>query len=317
MLVFLTALCLALAISLVIVAVFQPPWSAMVLPLYDSSNLVPILWLVVLAGVVVAIQATRFCRERKQEAAEEQVWNAKRNNQSTDSAANFESVVEEVRAYREAKKRESERRYFGETITTLALVAAAAFAYFQWLTLDKTDKTLRDTLNSSDLERRAWLYTNFTQVSDLTFSDAEISTRFNFVLGNTGKLPGVNALIWAELSATPNRETLELVDLPDSCKSGNDKRLAYGVNVFPQQAVPYATVIVSTKERQQIPSGAINVFMVGCITYFSVGDAQVHRTPMRFIFNDLVKGFRLDKTMGAISSFSLGLVAIPIKIQPD
>ena len=186
MLAFLIALCVSLAIALGIVWVLPtPPHPHIAMTLHGSNNLIPILWLAVIAGIVIVIQATRFIRERKQEAAHERIWDAKRDKHGSANPTNFESAIDEIRAYREVKKRESERRYFGETITSLALVAAAGFAALQWATLEKTDQTLR-------AQQRAWIEPSGLQIPD-NFRNFNIAnTRMMFDIRNVGREPAQN-----------------------------------------------------------------------------------------------------------------------------
>jgi hypothetical protein len=183
---FWVAWCFILAILVVCLWLFPQPEHF----LFPISAEFAALILRVLVGFIVAvviigsIQAYRLAKQRKDESSKEQEWNAKRRNQKLDAAANFEPIVSEERANRESQKRDSERRYFGEAITFLALLAAAGVAILQWHTLEKTDDTLR-------VQRRAWIAPDRIVPPQNFIDEIEEDAAIGLSFRNVGKEPAL------------------------------------------------------------------------------------------------------------------------------
>jgi hypothetical protein len=174
---FLLALCIALAIALITV------WMPENYASSDFQNVLIGIIGIVIAGTGVGLaQWWRFNKAQEKEKAEEQKWDTQRGYQKTRAAIELKPITDEQRAAHEAKRRDNERKYFGEAATVLLLIAAAVIALMQWHTLEKTDQTLR-------AQRRAWIAPeqivvpdNFQQGKD---EDAALGVRFK----NTGNEP--------------------------------------------------------------------------------------------------------------------------------
>ena len=272
MLEFLSALCVALAIALVNMWLFpQPPHSLLDLPAADNR----VLWSMIGAGVVIAIiQARRFFRERQREAAEEQKWNAKRSSQSPQKSIDLEPIVDEIRAHREAKKRESERRYFGEAITFLILIAAAGIAFLQWQTLEKTDQTLR-------AQPRAWLAPGkIIPPEGFTMSDnpPSGSDEIFFAFENTGKEPALKTSELIGVTIIDGRdfrnETVmvrtisEILDGKSCVESPLNPR---GRAIFPSRHVSIGQNLGAEKRRLAL-TGGYYTLVAGCLVYETLGE---------------------------------------------
>jgi hypothetical protein len=168
MLEFLIALCVSLALLLVASWIFPLPR----LELRESLHSVPtpLIWISLAITVIVIARVAQVFFERRQEKASQQKWNSSHYDKGTEGAANFAAVINEARAYREAKTTERNGKRFGETLTIVLLCIAAIVAYLQWGTLEKTDQTLRAGQRAFVVaERRAEQSAPSNSCSGLTF----------------------------------------------------------------------------------------------------------------------------------------------------
>jgi hypothetical protein len=240
---------------------------------------------------VVAFQAFRFVRARNKEKSEQQKWDAARGDKR--AAASLRSVIDGVYAYKEALTRENERRFFGETITFLALIAAAGVATLQWQTLEKTDSTLR-------AQQRPWMrYQPIELVLPLTFDGTNFTTKIRYHLENTGHTPALSVIPHARLVVNGllrDDEQKQLCE-PASKNQPHSEFDDQGFVSFPglepvmQQediSVPIKGIDMSPYINSMPPPRFIFFTVASCLTYkFSFGSGEPHQTGI--VFNLLSK----------------------------
>jgi hypothetical protein len=186
-------------------------------------------------------------------------------------------------------------------------------AWWQAIALYNTDRTLKDTLASNQLEQRAWVApSSFKMEGDLVFDKDAAELDISFVMNNTGKLPATNTMPWINLYIDPRTEPLGLsrrdgpcrkgVDLPDTSKIGG--------TIFPQQVGPPFRYGVHTKADAKIPAGAVIIVLAGCVTYNTPGIAKTLRTPFSFALHQ-DSGLLFDKAAGTVKRQNLYLFSLP------
>ena len=120
-------------------------FSRVVCGTYETFFLL-LLW-AIFSGAVIVNGAHRKARTKRRKPPEIYGMPSAAMSRTTD-IANLKPIIDEARAYREASQRENERKHFGETITFLALIAAAVIGVLQWRILSRTDATLQNQQRS-------------------------------------------------------------------------------------------------------------------------------------------------------------------------
>lgn len=184
-------------------------------------------------------------------------------------------------------------------------------------TLEKTDATLKDTLKSSKLEQRAWVNVGFEIAGPLILSDGKAKIDILFSVQNTGKLPALSVFPWAQLVPYPT-EAMGVIaeETHPACINRNEKWLAVGTGVFPQEIARFSVTNVPTSKRV-VPDGTFKLMMVGCVLYRSTQDSEIHRTPFAVAFTRKKEGFEFLSTEKQIEAMSLDKMKIPVAANPD
>jgi hypothetical protein len=134
MLVFLVAVCLALALALATTRIFQPPWLLIPwpFPLYISPDVATY------GGLAILIMATGYVvrtislnHRYKLEENENIEENTTPQKQGAETPADHSALINEIRAYRKSQKTESRKRDAGETVTLMLLLIAGIVASLQ------------------------------------------------------------------------------------------------------------------------------------------------------------------------------------------
>jgi hypothetical protein len=258
---FLLALCFALAIALI--AVWLPEHYAS----FDFYNtLVGIFGILIAVFLVGFVQWWRFNKARNTERAEEQKRDDQRIYQRRDTL-DLNSIIYEQHASLEAKKRDNERKYFGEGATFLLLIAAAAIAWMQWHTLEKTDQTLK-------AQRRAWIAPeqivvpdNFDQGKD---EDAALGLRFK----NTGNEPAFDLNIAADIDVIEGKQWLDeqflsrkTIEMLSNSKCDSLDISTKGRTVFPGASGSIRKDLDHEKAHRGATHPGFFVIVVACLVY--------------------------------------------------
>jgi len=287
---FLLAISVSLAIVLACVWLFPPP--AHFVFATSESLYEKLIWLacfLVVCGIVIAIQIARFNKWRGNENKEKQKWDSEYRNARAYATANLKPIVDEQRAYHEARNREHGRRYFGETISFVVLIIAAAIAFMQWLTLEKTDRTLHDTVVTAN---RAWVYAIHSVFRDQ--SVIGVSPQIVYELRNAGREPAIHGKLSTAGDVVDWPENGDFLSTPavgdDACKM-NWKSITTPP-VWPGNASdpPSLSTSLAVKTKDGVPllwnkamEERKSVLRVrGCFTYETF--RRLHETWFCFVF---------------------------------
>jgi hypothetical protein len=212
----------------------------------------------------------------------------------------IQGLANELKAYQakqgdaeQAKNRRENLTISSLIVTAIVTVALAIIGGLQWHTLEKTDRTLRNTLVANN---RAWIWAEITVASDLTYEpngDAKITLAYKLM--NGGSAPALNVHVDPKLSPmllgrTGKPPSDALRNLRQECRSAASSRVEiipygfqFGEAVFPQRsASARATLTVPSAEiTEALARSSDRVWIPQlrfCVTYGFAVDDKLHET---------------------------------------
>jgi hypothetical protein len=272
MLIALAAVCVAEAI---VVATFwlapMPPHSTLSSLDFSSDNIFIAAVFVIICGLLACVQVWRFRKAREKEQAEENIESAQHDDDGTPSAANFQSVVKEIRTYRHAQSRENEGHYFGETVTLFVLIITAGVLFLQWQTLGKTDNTQR-------MINRAFVYVD--QINVIPYPNPPSVYSGWAAISNGGATLATHASVQGGCArAKPD----ENIDDPFSQLKWDDGIINKVNIVSPKQNFPLPICDFKEPEFTAAVKGEIQLFIRVIVQYRDIFDPTFPRVTERTV----------------------------------
>ena len=227
------------------------------------------------AAVLIFVYTLHILRLRSSERRHGAKWESGHYNHAPNPAIDFQAAINEARAYREAQKDRNRRGELAEITTLLLLLLAFWIAFFQWRTLDKTDRTLR-------LQQRAWIAPRGMIVPENFKSFVNKYTEVVLGLENTGKEPALKtnevlateALAYDDFRNEPVMEKIIRKALDGrSCESISFN--LKGRSIFPG-GTPSIVVPFEEDKVSKINARTHYALVVGCFVYETLN--EVHRT---------------------------------------
>jgi hypothetical protein len=120
--------------------------------------------LLIAIGVVIFWRTVANRNSRRREYRHKQNWDGGNYHPTANLPTDYGAIINEARAYREARENENKDRKSAETLTIIGVFIAGAIAYLQWNALEKTDVTLGKQDETTRLRDRAFVYFNGTEV---------------------------------------------------------------------------------------------------------------------------------------------------------
>jgi hypothetical protein len=198
-------------------------------------------------------------------------------------------------------------------MTAVATLGLVFVAFLQWRTLQKTDETLKATLN---LAHRPWVGVEKIETRSwpTTQADGKVHLDLSVTLKNVGKSPAVVLVSGGAILSTEDWKPKQKKRCADTKSAVQRSGFGDEWTVLPDQLWPYhISLLLETplSELKKMAGMEFVIRIVGCVVYRSTFDDAIYTTS--FVAMTSVEDPKLEEPRGVLHPIKVSDLGAPAK----